>query len=309
MPADDHSRFLVLHDLAFRTKRGKGAPLRLIREVGDENDVEQVLEQAFRGGKAEVKIKDDDVIELSRLSFRRDQGVAILLLQRGDPEGITPMFKHRKTKEVRPSDRTEDDLIAHSCHIIIKLEPEKINPPTYRVAIEETVGISKTYISSFFRHVLAAAPYTSNDRRGEEVEAVCTSDLNGHPSESVEEAMHQGVIRQVQLIKPGELEEFDSEHVEVNSIIQQLKIKGKGKAAMDALIDIWNKNRANWSEMRVQVQSLEKKSRIIHIDREEDAAQALFVKSEFVPLAKKIDVCCAEIHEDLVLKARAILGT
>ena len=85
VPADDNSRFLILHDLVFRAKRDRGAPLRLIREVGEENDVKQVLEQAFRSGKAELKIKDEDSIELARLSFSEDQGIAILLLQRGNP--------------------------------------------------------------------------------------------------------------------------------------------------------------------------------------------------------------------------------
>ena len=81
--ADDNSRFIVLHDLAFRTMRGKGAPLRLIGEVSDEFDVKKVLEQAHANGKAELKIKDDDFIELSKLDFREDQGIAVLLLQRG----------------------------------------------------------------------------------------------------------------------------------------------------------------------------------------------------------------------------------
>lgn len=265
MAADDNSRFIVLHDLAFRATRGQGAPLRLIGDVGDEFDVKTVLEQAYANGKAELKIKDDDFIELSKLEFREDQGIAVLLLQRGDPKGITSMFKHKKTKKVRNSDRSAEDLIAHSCHIVIKLEAENINPPTYKVAIEEAFGISTTYIKSFLRQVLKAAPYTSNDKRGKEIEATCIPDLQGHPSESVEDALHEGVIRQVHLVKPGEVTEFDGEHIELRNIVQQLKIKSRGKAAMRAITDLWERNKDDWSEMRVQIEIPEKKSRIVHV--------------------------------------------
>ena len=205
MPADDNSRFLILHDLVFRAKRDKGAPLRLLREVGEENDVKQVLEQAFRSGKAELKIKDEDSIELARLSFREDQGIAVLLLQRGNPKGVTPMFKHVRTRAIRRSDRTPDDLLAHSCHVIIKLEPENETLPTYRAVVEETTGISTTYIASFFKNILKFAPYKSNDQRGKEIEATSTSEFRGHPSETVEQAMLNGTIRDVRLVKPGEL--------------------------------------------------------------------------------------------------------
>ena len=218
------------------------------------------------------------------------------------------MFKHKKTKKVRDSGRSADDLIAHSCHVIIKLEADRDTPPTYRVAVEETPGISTTYIKSFFRQVLKAAPYTSNDKRGQEIEATCIPDFQGHPSESVEDALHEGVIRQVHLVKPGEITEFDGEHIEVKSIVQQLKIKGRGKAVMSAITDLWDRNKNDWSEMRVQIESAEKKSRIVHIEREEEAAQVLYVKSELVFLKRKIDACCESVHDELVGKAKAILG-
>lgn len=308
MPADDNSRFLILHDLVFRAKRDRGAPLRLIREVGEENDVKQVLEQAFRSGKAELKIKDEDSIELARLSFREDQGIAILLLQRGNPKGVTPMFKHVRTREIRRSDRTPDDLLAHSCHVVIKIEPENATLPTHRVVVEETTGISPTYIASFFRNVLKSAPYKSNDKRGKEIEAVSTSDFRGHPSESVEEAMHDGTIREIRLVKPGELRDYDDEHIDVRDVIQPLKVKGTPNVVMRTIRDLWTRNRANWTEMRVQIESAEGKSRVVHVGREQDAAQALFVKSEYVTLDQEIDACCDQIHEELVTKARTVLG-
>ena len=260
MAADDKSRFVTLHDLTFRAKGNKGAPLKLIREVGESYDIKQVLEQSYASKTAELKIKDDDTIDLARLSFRKDQGIAVLLLHRGDPKGVTPMFKDKKTKKIKGSGRTENDLIAYSCHVIIKLDPENINPPTHRVVIEETVGISPTYVSSFFRHVLGTATYSSNDKRGKEIEAVCTSDLKGYPSESVEDALHDGIIRQVHLVKPGELHEYDGEHIVPGNVVQTLKIKGRGRAVMNAIRNVWNANQDEWEQMRVTVVSQEKKA-------------------------------------------------
>ena len=46
----------------------------------------------------------------------------------------------------------------------------------------------------------------------------------------------------------------------------------------------------------------------MNVERDQDAALALFVKSEFVVLLEKIDVCCEDIHEGLVNRAKALLG-
>jgi hypothetical protein len=304
---DAHSRFLVRHELQFRAKRNNGAGLPFFLK-NDSIDVCHIFTQAIKNKKADQTIKLDDAIELKKVDIREDDGIGILLFERSDPGGITQMYKHSKTKAIRPSDRTVDEAIATSAHVFNRLDYQNVQSPIHEVLIEEAQGLSKSYLMSFMDYLLAKYSYQTKDSRGHLIETVCKAQLRGHPSETMKNAMKDSFIRNVILVRPGKFGGMDSEHFIVKDDIMRIQIKPEAQKMLSVIQDICGIARAeNWNDIRVQIDMpTEGKSRIVSLDKESDAAEALFVRAIPVNVSKPIPACCQEIHEELLQKALEI---
>lgn len=307
MARDDYTRFFVKYDIRFRAQRNKGLPLELQAE-GKRDDVQHVLESFFKAKKAKQEIATDDVIKLIKIDFRDDKGIAVLLLQRSDPRGSTQMYEHRKTSEIRKSDRDPLESIAISTHVFIRLKKSVKAHTTYNMIIEEADGLSRTHILSFLNHILQQFKYTYNDRNGDHQDTFCKCEIVGHASETVKDAMKDGVIRTVTLVKPGELKGLDEQNGVPREQIMPIKIRSN-ENVIERIRGIRKlADEAGWTDVRVKMEFPSDKSRTVSLSREQDASDKLFVRSLEVNLKKPLSSFTNKISEELVEKALEVFG-
>ena len=302
MARDDYTRFFVKYDLRFRAQRSKGLPLELQAD-GKKDDVQHVIETFYKANKAAQEIAKDDVIRLIKVDFRNDKGIAILLFQRSDPRGSTQMYEHRETRKIRVSDREPLESITVSTHVFVRLKKVVKSHTTYNTIIEEADGLSRTHILHFLNYLLLQFKYTYNDKNGDHKETFCQCDIIGHASETMQAAMKEGVVRTVTLVKPGELKGLDEQNGVPADQIMPIKIRSS-ENVIERIRGIRKlADEAGWQDVRVKIDFPLNKSRTVALEREQDAAQTLFVRSLEINLKKPLSSFTNTISEELVGKA------
>lgn len=183
MLLDRHSRFLLRHRLRFRAERNHGVPLPFQAQNG--HDVEHALQDAITAGRARLVLRNQDVVALTRVEVRPRTGLAVLLFRRSDPNAATPIFEHQRTRRIRRADKADDEAVAVSAHVFVKLEELGGGHPTYRVIMEEVPGLGRSYIHHLIADILRNTTYLYTDRHGERKETYTVMDFHGIKSDSI----------------------------------------------------------------------------------------------------------------------------
>jgi hypothetical protein len=191
-------RFMLRHQITFRAARSRGEPLPLIAD--EELDVLSILESAAESGQASLKIRDSDIIRLTKVEHHSDLGVVACLFRRSDPAATVPFFEDIPTGALRKADKKPSEALSVSAHVFIKTNP--VSPHKYEVLVEEMEGISRTYIQYLLINILKDTEYESNDERGRAIPARTIPEMVGHNHERLGDDA-SGEIEFVELIRPG----------------------------------------------------------------------------------------------------------
>lgn len=272
-------------------------------------DADHLFRTLKNAGKAKQTLGPDDVLTLHDYDVFENLNVAAFLIRRSDPRGVTQMYEHRKTNRIRPSDRDPLESVTTTAHMFVRL-PRKLDAhPSYDVLIEEVEGISRSHVQAFVNFMLGFHKYTYKDRNGDEKETKSVVDLDGVPSETMETALKTAVINRVMLVRPGKLNGLDGNIAAPNEEVLPLKIKNKDNI-YETLTQIRRLASADgWRDVRVRVEMQEGKSRVVSLDREEDAATALFIRAREVNLKAPLPSCSDKISRELMTKAAGLFGT
>jgi hypothetical protein len=312
MLLEPHSRFFLRHQLIFRTPYEHGVPLKFHSRSKGEIDVEDVLKSAMDKGKASLVLRNDDVVRLTALDVRSKSNLAILLFRRSDPDAATPIFENATTKKLRRSDKGPDDAIAVSAHMFVRLgDPVDDARPTYRAVLEEVPGLSRTYIQALLHDVVKEHVYSYADKRGQPKETYTIVDFRGVKSEKVSGALQgASVVPSVVLVRPGNIRGMDTEGLVV---AREEKMKLILKATPEQTLGIIKKiqnwmKKHDWSKLLVEMDMPEKRSRLVSLAREADAADILFIRSVPIKVDGTLEACTETINEELVSKAQELFA-
>jgi hypothetical protein len=299
-----HSRFFLRHEIRFKPRhtRAKAMPFQSDDKFAD---VETVLKAAMKNGKGGFDLKVKDRVELTHLEVRAKDDLAILLFRRSDPNASTPIFENRTTKKLRPSDKKPDEAVAVSAHLFVKLGGivDAIYR-TYRAILEEVPGLGRTYIQYLLGSILREHKYGYVDK-DEAKETYTVVAFHGLKSDSIGGALDTGSVSYVELVRPANVAGLDTEGVVVpRDERMRLTLQARPEQTLGVLrrIKAWAYGH-KWTDVRVQVQMPEDRSRVVSLAREADAADVLFVRSVPVDLVKPLDVCTAVVSEELAQKA------
>jgi len=210
MLLDRHCRFVLRHQLRFRPERNHGVPLSFQAQHGAP-DVEHALRDAMEAGRAQLVLRNQDVVALTAIDVRPAQRVAVLLFRRSDPNAATPIFEHQPTRRIRRADKADDEAVAVSAHLFVNLDGIEGGHPTYRAIMEEVPGLGRSYVHHLIADILRDTTYLYTDRRGEQKETYTVLDFHGIKSDKIGDVMARSTIPFVQLVRPGKLEGFDTE--------------------------------------------------------------------------------------------------
>lgn len=304
------SRYFVRHELVFRPARNRGAGLPFVAE-GRALDVADVIESAIAAGVAVLKLKDNDVVALTKLDLRPDDDLAVMLFRRSDPDAATPIFEHQQTKRLRPSDKKVYEAEAISAHLFIRLKPVAGENPTYRAVLEEMPGLGRTYMQALLKELLNKSRYNYTDENGEKHETYTIPVFEGLQSESLGDALKAGEIQYVELVRPPRISGLDVAGLIPHPERMRLTIKAKSRSAMlgaIAKVKDWSSDHG-WPRLRVRVGTGDNRSRIVEIARTQDAADVLFVHSEPVETKRPMEQCTDVVNEELVDHAQRFFAS
>ena len=303
-----NSRFFLRHELRFRTPRDAGVPMRFIDEKAV--DVRETLESAIKKGRASIVLKGRDVVRLTQMNVREEDGIAILLFRRSDPEAATPIFEDEATRLLRKSDKKPTEAIAVSAHMFIRIGMiDGAAHPSYRAILEEVPGLSRTYVQALLHDIVKDVRYNYTDKRGQEKETYTIVEFHGQKSDRIGGALNeQSVVPSVTLVRPGSIKGMDAEGLVVpREERMKLMIRAKPAQTLGILkkIQAWMKGH-DWPKLLVEMHMPEERRRLVQLAREQDAADILFIRSVPVDVKTPLEACTDTVNEELVAKAQAL---
>jgi hypothetical protein len=304
-------RFFLRFELELRPQRDKGAALPL-RVADDGLDVLTVLQQAIDDGTAVFQVTEgeDDFVRLTQAVFRPRSNQLVLLFRRSS-DGSAPMFENRATRELRRSDKQEDEFKAYSAHLFVSLDESPGAYPKHRALLEEVPGLGRTYIQELLRRILRLETYDCTDERGRLQETYTIPHLRGIASETLRDGVRGGGIKYIELVRQPRLDGLDTAGLIPRSERLRLSVREGQRRNFRNLANVkaWGQQHG-WDRIRVQVETADERTRVVDISREADASDVLFVRAERVEgIAPPLEECTDEVVSSLVRRARRIFAS
>ena len=309
MLLDPNARFLVRHELKFRSYRERGKPLSFAT-LGTKVDAANIIENAIADSLAVLPLENNDAISITALDVRDKDHLAILLFRRSDPDASTPVFEHMKTKKIRLADKRVDEAEAISAHLFIDLREYETPNPTNRAILEEMPGLGRSFVEALMRALMREHKYNFRDEHGETKETYTIPYMHGVPSETLGGALSGGGIKYVELVRPPKIKGLDVAGLIPHPERMRIGVKATSRKGMlDSIARVrdWAYHH-DWKNLRVQVETEDKRFRVVDIARNTDAADVLFVHSEPITLENRVNQCTDTINEELVEHAKAIFA-
>ncbi|WP_419830623.1 hypothetical protein [Methylobacterium sp.] len=308
MLVEARKRFFMRHQLRLRAYRKNGEPLRLFRD-DDTIDLYTVVKAAVAAGRAELVLKQKDIVTLTKVTYVEERKMVVLLFRRSDPDASPPVFEHVRTKKLRKSDKRGDEGMAVSAHVFIRTSSiSDAATPTYHAIVEEMPGLGRTYMEKLLSEIVSAHTYSYTDRHGEEKQTHTLLELLGLKAESLGNAMRESTVQNITLVRPGSLAGLDTEGM---AVPRDQRMKVLLRATPEKTIDVLKKiipwaKQNNWKDILVRVDMPEERSRVVSVARSADASDVLFVRSEQVTVVKDLDLCTDDCNPQLVEEAEKI---
>jgi hypothetical protein len=293
-------RFLLHCELDLEPYRKRGVPLKLIEE-GERLDAFTLIGRGWKGEKGRLELGPQDVVRITAVEHDASKGLVTILFRRGDPKASAQVYENMKTGRLRKSDKTEEDIVAVSCHLFIETRARAGN--RYRAALEEVPSLGRTYVQRILTNLVSEHRYTATDEKGREKESYTRASLDGIKSDSLGKS--GGTFDYIELTRSAEAEGLDIPFVVPRQETMKLKIQAGAPDVVQKITAVrdWA-TRNKWSDVKVRLNLPEGRSRLIAIGRDAQAADVLFVRSVPVAIKTPMEVCSDDINGELLSLAK-----
>ena len=224
-----------------------------------------------------------------------------LHIERKARDAVTKKMK----VSIRQATKREGEEQSVSAHLVIR-DARKVNG-RYRAALEEIPGIPMAAINQIISLALREYRYGFRDKRKNEAETYTTFKAEGLKSGNLTDALKTGHASFVTLSRPADAPFVDAGDVfRPTSETMRLKVLGEfddsnWKKLLDAFRIKAKKN--GWEDVYVDIEMDDKRRKTVKIERDNEAKEIVFVRSEQVKFRTALKSCADEIHDDTVEKA------
>ncbi len=307
-----NERWVFCYDLFLKATPESANGQFSMREVATNLSAMIHQQSAFR-----VYREDTQVFRLTDVRYSDDEAVCFLI-QLGDKNGSDPVFANLATGELRMEPKLDGEGIALSSHFMISLVSSDADGMRFHAVMEEVPGITKSRVAPFFTSLLKEAfeGYIFSDPdTGHEYNSRPMFSLVGRPSQSLEESLEEGVLKGLTLVRhevvDGIMDEDPySQFVEHTVRVQVISQPATGEERVRWL-NRWRQRATEngFDQLKVTYKRPEGRQKTVTMEREEDAANALFTRQEQFVLDGNISQCEREIHPELFNRMVRLLRT
>ncbi|MES0199759.1 hypothetical protein [Mesorhizobium sp. M0011] len=310
---EKHSRFFRRFEFSF-TARHAGAPNLPI--FGDANDysVFDALGTRAEEDKALEVQPNGDVVELMEVSYDPRSQALNLLFHRASPDAAEPTYRKKarqkagKKVTIRKAEKQEGEEQSVSAHLVIYDLP--VRPGTYRAALEEIPGISMAVVRRIIGQCLHEYQYDFQ-RKKKQVNTYSVFKPVGVPSETLTGALKGGTLSYVTLVRPAKADFVDADGL-FRPQTETMRIKVEGQISNGNWRDylpamIRKAKAAGWTDFSVDLELDDERRRTVKLDRQDEAKEVLFIRSDELHFQTELDVCSVDIVDEVVTKALKLL--
>lgn len=310
---EKHSRFFRRFEFLF-TPRHSGAPYLPLFAKLNEYSIWDALNSAIDAEEAFEKQANGDVIEFVKIKYEPENKALVLLAHRASPDAADPAYRKKAKHEdvtkvtVRKSKKEDGEEQSVSAHIIIDeiLAKEGV----YRAALEEIPGISMASIRRLISKALNDYKYEF-ERKKKSIETYSTFKPTGVPSETLTGALKSGSLNYLTLTRPAKAEFVDADGL-FSPQLETMRLRVKGEITSnnwkDLLPNFMKKAaEAGWTDFSVDLEFDDKRRRTVKLDRQDEAQEILFVRSDELNFQTELEVCSVNIVPEIVTKALKLI--
>lgn len=310
---EKHARFFRRFEFSF-APRHVGAPHLPLFADGSDYSVFDALGTAANDDKALEVQANGDIVELMEVVYNGKLNTLTLLFHRASPDAAEPTYRKKariragKKVTIRKAKKREGEEQSVSAHLVI--HGAELSHGTYGAALEEIPGISMAVVRRIISRALHEYQYEF-ERKKKKIDTYSTFKPVGVPSETLTGALKSGNLNYVTLVRPAKPDFVDADGLfEPQTETMRIKVKGEvtGDNWRDYLPEFVRRAKAaGWTEFNVDLELDDDRRRTVKLDREDEAKEVLFVRSDELQFKTELDVCAVDVVEEVVRKALKLI--
>jgi hypothetical protein len=203
-----------------------------------------------------------------------------------------------------------DEEQSVSAHIVIA---DDGNPKTaYKAALEEIPSISMAVVRRLISNALRDYPYNF-ERKKKEISTYATFKPEGIKSENMTNALKTGRLNFVTLVRAAKPKFVDADGIfRAEQEVLRLRVVGKidstnWRSVLDNLVA--KASEEGWADFKVDIDLDDNRNRTVKLERDAEAKEILFVRSEQAQFKTSLPACSVDIVNEVVEKAVTIAKT
>ncbi|MEO3432096.1 hypothetical protein [Inquilinus sp. CAU 1745] len=309
---EKHSRFFRRYNITF-APRHKGAPYLPLSADPSEYSIRDALQECIDAEQAMDVQPNGDIIELMAVEHRPRQKALVMLFHRASPNAAEPAYRKKARAQagrkvtVRESVKQKDEEQSVSAHLVI--HDTQIERGVFRAALEEIPGISMSAARLIAAKALSEYRYDfERNRLTKQTYSVVKAE--GLKSETLTNALKDGQINFITLVRPAKPDFIDSEGL-FEPINEVMKIRVTGSLTSrnwrERILNLAERAKEDgWQDFNIDIGLEDNRKRTVKLDRDQQAKEILFVRSELVQFGVALPVCSVDFSDEVIRKATAI---
>lgn len=310
---EKHSRFFRRFDLSFAPRHGGAPHLPLFGEANDFS-VFDALSSRVRDEKALEVQPNGDIVELMEVIYSPEQRALKMLFHRASPDAAEPAYRKKARQKagtkvtVRKVEKEDGEEQSVSAHLIVFDDPIRLG--TYRAALEEIPGVSMSVVRRIIGQTLHDYEYDF-ERKKKRINTYSTFKPVGVPSETLSGALKGGTLTHITLVRPAKAAFVDADGIfQPQTETMRIRVEGEITSGSwrDHLPAMFRRAKeAGWTDFSVDLELDDDRRRTVKLDRQDEAKEVLFVRSDELNFESELDVCSVQIVDEVVTKALKLI--
>ncbi|WP_046865166.1 hypothetical protein [Microvirga massiliensis] len=310
---EKHSRFFRRFEFSF-APRHTGAPHLPIFSEANQFSIFDALSSRVDEEKALEVQPNGDIVELMEVAYDAKSKALKMLFHRASPSAAEPTYRKKarqkagKKVTIRKAEKHEGEEQSVSAHLIVLDDP--IRQGTYRAALEEIPGISMAVVRRVIGQALHAYEYDF-ERKKKQINTYSTFKPVGVPSETLTGALKGGTLSYITLVRPAKADFVDADglfrpQTETMRIrVEGQVINGNWRDHLPAMIR--RAKSAGWTDFSVDLELDDQRRRTVKLDKQDEAKEVLFVRSDELNFQTELDACSVDIVDEVVTKVLSLI--